>query len=217
MLVDDGLSAPAQALAHCDHRAREGQGLLGRHEARAGDQEGGDVHVGPTVVGDIPHHLQVLGFGQRFARHLGADPFEGAWRSRRRHLDRRACRHAQPVEQRLGQTHLVNVDQSRIVADHRRRQQAASSGADLDGAQTSQSLRPEGLAIAGQDDDVFPERVQGYRLDDQARGGPRGRPQGHAFSDGIIDHVPGILVVQRVGNVAPAQVRRRRRPIHYGK
>jgi hypothetical protein len=117
---------------------------------------------------------------QGFAGDLGPERVDGARRPRGGHLDDIPGPHPQAPERRLRQARLPRSDHRGIVADHRRREQALAPGAHLDLTHAGQPLGAQARAVAGQDDHVFTEGVQGQRPGDQPMRRPHRNARGHA-------------------------------------
>nr|ABM53584.1 conserved hypothetical protein [uncultured bacterium CBNPD1 BAC clone 1664] len=174
VLVGHQGTVPDQPATGAGHGAGQGQGLLGGHEAGAGDQEGRDLDVRPAVVGQVMHHRLDLGVGQGRPGDLGAQGLGALRRRGGRDPDLRPRRNAEPPEGRLRQPRLARPDQGGVVADHHGGHQGAPAGPHLHLARARQPLRPQGAAVPGQEHGVLAEGVDGQGPDGQQHGASAG-------------------------------------------
>ena len=72
VLVDDDPAVPLQLCTGIRHRARQRQQFAAGHEARRADQEGGNLHVGITVMRNILNDRPDLGVTEHAALDFGA-------------------------------------------------------------------------------------------------------------------------------------------------
>ena len=103
---------------------------------------------------------------------LGAHRLQGGRGLGRRHGHQTSGGNTKAVEAGLRQADLVGRDHQRVVADHRRGQQADAASGHLDPALAGQPHGPQRGAVAGQEDDIFAEGVERHGAGRQGRGGP---------------------------------------------
>ena len=131
-----------QLAAHRGHRPGQRQHLGRRREARAGDQEGGDLHLGIAmrhqVLGD-----RLVGLGrQHGAVDLGAHMVEAGRRRGLGDLDRRAVGQPEMAMGEQGKPQLVGGHDRLVVDDVQGGDDPPPAAGDLDAGQGHEFLGP---------------------------------------------------------------------------
>ena len=152
---------PFQGPTGADHGPGQIEGLVRRHEAGAGDQEGGDLHIRIGVADQVPDNGREILWSQGFAHNLATDGAQTLRGAGGLDGDRIAGSDAQAAKDGLRQARLIGRHHIIAVGDHQGGEELSASGAHLDLARSGQAFGAKLQAFPRQHDHVFAKRVYG--------------------------------------------------------